>query len=368
MQADERIIYSIALELDTALGFAGGVLAAEHLSEELRDLCARVPADWLAQWPEFLGQPRAFFSLINYPALWAGVLAEPDYARATLPIRALTLGQALDFVSAQAARLGITADSGLPPAERLLLLERQSLLKASQAVGFEFSPDDALIRRVEQELQQVPRILFGGDLHSRFWHWMDRFYYEVYRPWRDTRAAALQALEQHIRTILADTPPAAPPPLEWLPPQSPLLRLPQLNQAIRSGQLKVQFWVEPFSLFDAWILAENTLITSFAETGAIYNNLRRATTDIAARIQALADPTRLMILRMMRYLSMNNTDIADFLELARPTVSVHAKILREAGLIETHTAGRQVRHTINAAAIRQLFADLERFLDLPEDG
>ena len=44
----------------------------------------------------------------------------------------------------------------------------------------------------------------------------------------------------------------------------------------------------------------------------------------------------------------------------------HAKILREAGLIESRQVGRQARHEIDSNAVRRLFRDLERFLDLPE--
>jgi len=64
---------------------------------------------------------------------------------------------------------------------------------------------------------------------------------------------------------------------------------------------------------------------------------------------------------------MTNTEIAAYLGISRPTVSVHAKILREAGLIDTFDAGRAVQHKIKPASLRQLFADLVRFLDLPEE-
>ena len=59
--------------------------------------------------------------------------------------------------------------------------------------------------------------------------------------------------------------------------------------------------------------------------------------------------------------------IAQYVEIARPTVSTHAKILREAGLIHSYQDGRTTRHEINADAIRQLLHDLVMFLDLPED-
>jgi DNA-binding transcriptional ArsR family regulator len=366
MQAD-RIVYSMATELDGALSFVGGAFDEAMLSEELRDLKRRVSADWLAQWPEFLGRNRIFFSLLSYAAQWAGVITEADYTRATLAIRELSIEQVLEHIAQRSQRYGITPNPDLPPDQRMIDAEVRMLLSLSQELGFELGADAALVRRSEQELQRVPRILRGGDLHGRFWHWLDQFYYEAYRPWRATREPALQALEQHARAILADVAPDAPPPLDWLPRHNPLRRMPEFANAVRSGRLAVQFLVEPFDMPDALIVSEDTLITSFAEPGAIYANLRRSTVDIAARVQALADPTRLMILRMIRYLSMSNTDIAEFLELARPTVSIHAKVLREAGLIETHSEGRQVRHTIKPGAVRRLFADLEKFLDLPDE-
>ncbi|KPL71180.1 hypothetical protein ADM99_11675 [Leptolinea tardivitalis] len=84
-------------------------------------------------------------------------------------------------------------------------------------------------------------------------------------------------------------------------------------------------------------------------------------------MQALADPTRLIILRLIRAMSMTNTDMAAYLGLARPTVSIHARILREAGLIRSWEEGRVTRHEIDPAAVHKLFRDLEKFLDLPSE-
>jgi len=67
-------------------------------------------------------------------------------------------------------------------------------------------------------------------------------------------------------------------------------------------------------------------------------------------------------------MGMANTEIAEYLGMSRPTVSVHAKILRQAGLIRSRQDGRLVRHEIVPAEVRRLFHDLERFLDLPEEG
>jgi ArsR family transcriptional regulator len=58
--------------------------------------------------------------------------------------------------------------------------------------------------------------------------------------------------------------------------------------------------------------------------------------------------------------------MARFFGLSRPTVSNHAKILREAGLIDSRQEGRQVRHRINPDELHRLFDDLVEFLDLPQ--
>ena len=88
---------------------------------------------------------------------------------------------------------------------------------------------------------------------------------------------------------------------------------------------------------------------------------------MAARAQALADPTRLTILRLIRHFGMVNTEIAQYLGISRPTVSVHARILREAGLIQSEQDGRVVRHKIIPGEIRRLFRDLQHYLDLLDD-
>lgn len=46
---------------------------------------------------------------------------------------------------------------------------------------------------------------------------------------------------------------------------------------------------------------------------------------------------------------------------------MHAKILRQAGLIRSRKEDKAVRHEIVPEEMRRLFKDLERLLDLPEE-
>jgi len=130
---------------------------------------------------------------------------------------------------------------------------------------------------------------------------------------------------------------------------------------------KVLFWAEPFALADSWALLPRALAVSFAQPGARYERFQEVATGLARRVSAPADPTRLVMLRLIRSLGKYNTEIADYLQLARPTGSIHAKLLREAGMTRSHEEGRLPRLEIDAAAVRRLFRDSERFLALPED-
>lgn len=208
-------------------------------------------------------------------------------------------------------------------------------------------------------------MLVGGDLHARFWHWLDRFFYEWYQPWRRTREGLMVEAEQRAAMALgAAASESGAARLDWLAPQNPLRLLPELRASIERYGHRLYFWAEPFGLADVSIILPDAVCVSFGRPGRIYAEFQKHAERVARRAKALGDPTRLMILRLIRHFSTMNTELAEYLDISRPTASVHAKILREAGLITSHQEGHAVRHEINRAEFRQLFEDLYRFLDL----
>lgn len=345
---------SIAMELDAMLAMISGRFSLGTLPAHLLPLVEQTPAEWLAELPALLGDLKGPFGLLTHMADWAGVLESGEYGGATLAMRQ---------ASAEEILLRLGGEVG----ESLADLQVRRVLQAELAAGLE--PESVEARRMiyHQEAAQAARLLAGGDLAAHFWHWLDRFYYQVYQPWRETRLAFMQEQERHALAVLGERESAAQPPrLDWLPAQNPLVNRPALNESARLGRLRVIFWVEPFGIADLWAILPGKLLAAIAEPGVFLQNFYTFAEDVAGRAQALADPTRLVILRMIRHFGMTNTEIASYLGISRPTVSVHAKILREAGLIETSEAGRAVQHTIKPATLRQLFKDLQQFLDLPE--
>jgi ArsR family transcriptional regulator len=352
---------SIAIELELVLGFVTSSRLLPGLPAEFNAVMDNIPDDWRQAWDELWDEPKQKVAL-EMAARLAGVLEGDDYARVSMAIRELSPEAALERLLDPDGE--IVPDPDLPPVERLVDYEYRSLLAAYEGLGLDVK-NSGLSSSLMRELKTAVRILAGGDLSTRFWHLVDRFFYETYQPWRRQKEAALEEAVKHRLVALGSSEQVLA--LDWLPAQNPLLRYPELNAAVRENKVEVFFWAEPVGIADMWSLEPGRLLVSFSETGVLYQNFMEWAQDVARRASALGDPTRLIILRLIRNFGMVNTSIAEYLGISRPTVSVHAKILRQAGLIRSRQDGRLMRHEINVDEVRRLFQDLENFLDLPPE-
>ena len=69
--------------------------------------------------------------------------------------------------------------------------------------------------------------------------------------------------------------------------------------------------------------------------------------------QALSDPTRREILRLLRRRDMSAGDIADRFPLAKSTLSGHFAVLRQAGLVVSEKRGTTIRYSLNVSALEE---------------
>ena len=365
-EVDWVIGSSVALELDFILAV---VAPAKRLvlSEDLMEFVQSIPDTWVNEWPDYLGKSRSDVSMVSTMAELAGVIYQGDYTKASLAMRELTLGEALSRAESLGEKWQVRPCGSLPEGERLADLVAKIQASIYGALGMDASHIELKSEQRRQEVVLLTRLLSGGDLHSRFWHWLDRFYFEFYNPWRLGRTEVMRLLEKRAVAMLGGRESLKGPlPLRWLPPQHPLRYVPELREVLAAGLFKLCFWVEPFGAFDLISIHSQDILVSFAEADQNLEHFRITASDVANRVKALADPTRLSILRVIRNFGMDNTEMARFFGLSRPTVSNHAKILREAGLIDSRQEGRQVRHSINPDALHRLFGDLVEFLDIPE--
>jgi DNA-binding transcriptional ArsR family regulator len=358
---------SIAEELDYAIYIIRGRFLTGEMPAEHAALLRAVPEDWRGELAALLGEPAGAHGVIEPGAFLAGVLLDDDYSRVTLAIREMTAETALARLCAASEGLDLEARADLPLEPRLADLYARVERRMFREAGFEPVEDELILRRRQEELLTAARLLAGGDMHDRFWHWMDRFYYELYRPWRASLASKLDELERRARVATGSAGAAGIPDLSWLPPQNMLKLRPALVEYMRAHPVQLIFWVEPFGMADTISVFPGVVLVSFDMPGAILENFQVFLDDVANRTAALADPTRLIILRLIRQFGMINTEIASYLGLARPTVSIHARILREAGLIRSYPEGRLMRHEMAPSEVRRLFHDLQRALDLPDE-
>ncbi len=78
--------------------------------------------------------------------------------------------------------------------------------------------------------------------------------------------------------------------------------------------------------------------------------------------RALADPTRRRILQLLREKEMTAGEIAEHFELAKPTLSGHFAVLREARLVAPEKSGTTITYRLNVSVLEEaLLALLDGF-------
>jgi DNA-binding transcriptional ArsR family regulator len=360
-----QISESMPMELDVALTVINGYFIMHGFPEEVAELVSTVSQDTRAELNEMIDTRSGVVKLLEPAAFYAGTLLEGDFDTAIRPIREMTAAHCLERLAPEAEALGCFPDPDLSLESRLVDLATRMITACYLQLGFQNFKGSAAARQIAQDFHQSIRILRGGDLYTRFWRWLDRFYSQTYLPWRESRVDEMRERERKAVLLLGDQQGDEPPNLAWLSHHNTLFRSPELHNAIQDGKMRAFFWSEPFEMPDLWTVTPGVVVVSYAEPGEFYDKFEGHAADVARRAKALGDPNRLLILRLIRHFSVINTEIAAYMGLSRPTVSIHAKILREAGLISSQQEGRVMRHEINPGEIRRFVKDLESLLGLP---
>ena len=81
--------------------------------------------------------------------------------------------------------------------------------------------------------------------------------------------------------------------------------------------------------------------------------------DAAAALDALGDPTRRVVVELLRDGERSVREITDHTDVSQPAVSQHLRVLREAGLVDVRPAGTRRLYRIRPDG----FADVRAWVD-----
>jgi DNA-binding transcriptional ArsR family regulator len=128
--------------------------------------------------------------------------------------------------------------------------------------------------------------------------------------------------------------------------------------------LAPSFWSTPFIAYNR-VDAQTMLVVYGARPADISLVAGEVVPDALLRaLKALADPTRLRILRYLSSQPLTPSGLSRRLRLRPPTVTHHLHALRSAGLVHlTVSAGEERRYTARLESITAMFSNLEEYLE-----
>ena len=89
---------------------------------------------------------------------------------------------------------------------------------------------------------------------------------------------------------------------------------------------------------------------------------------MASIYKALADPTRRKILELLRERDMSAGELSDHFDFAKPTLSRHFSVLREADLIQGTKSGTTITYRLNVSVLEEALLALMSSFQLNVGG
>lgn len=131
--------------------------------------------------------------------------------------------------------------------------------------------------------------------------------------------------------------------------------------------LSPSYWITPLIFFNRSASNELLLVFGARPEDAAISPGEPIPAALLSPLKALADPTRLRVLRLLSSDSLTLSQLASRLRLRLPTMVHHLNTLRLAGLVQVDLqADGEKRYTIRRFAVQLAFQGLENFLNKSE--
>ncbi len=309
----------------------------------------------------------------------AGVRARlPEKHRQTLGNLATSLPLPFPWVASlargQDAREVLRALKALPARERLPRVfvapdtpeDARAVYRRVAAQGA-WTEDD--VRQLQRALSAFPQPPRKAALTVRLhlWAQAETFGEALLAALEAYHAAFFAEEEDRLRTALAEAVDAARRRAQTLPLPDLLV---SLTQGVRFPEaetvahltLAPSFWLSPLVVFRHLGEGHGLLVFGARPEGASLVPGEGVPDALLLGLRALADPTRLRILRYLSEGAHTPSELAQRLRLRAPTVVHHLHALRLAGLVYLTVEGRSRKYAARPEQVAALWAQMQRFL------
>lgn len=80
--------------------------------------------------------------------------------------------------------------------------------------------------------------------------------------------------------------------------------------------------------------------------------------------QALSNPYRREIIKLLRWKDLSAGEIVDHFDIAQPTISRHLDVLRKAEIVVSERRGTQIIYSLNLSAVQEMLMYMTELFDV----
>lgn len=80
--------------------------------------------------------------------------------------------------------------------------------------------------------------------------------------------------------------------------------------------------------------------------------------------QALANPYRREMIKMLKWKNMSAGEIADHFNISQPSISRHLDVLKRAEIVTSERRSNQIIYSLNLSVMQEMYIELNDFFDM----
>ena len=83
--------------------------------------------------------------------------------------------------------------------------------------------------------------------------------------------------------------------------------------------------------------------------------------------QALSNPYRREIIKLLKWKNMNAGEIAEHFQIAQPSVSRHLDVLKKAEIVTVERRGTQLIYSLNLSTVQEIYVYMTELFEVNEE-